>query len=57
MIAPCILISSISTSAYVHDSQVTVPLMQETTSKMDYYYDLADAGYYSKSLTAVSFVL
>ncbi|SES83041.1 transposase [Thorsellia anophelis] len=50
-------ISCILTSASVHDSQVMVPLMQETTSKIDYCYDLADAGYCSKSLREASLEL
>ncbi len=38
-------ISSILTSASVHDSQVAIPLMKLTSEKVTYCYDLMDAAY------------
>ena len=38
-------ISSLLTSASVHDSQVAIPLMKVTSSKVTYCYDLMDAAY------------
>lgn len=38
-------ISSLLTSASVHDSQVAIPLMKLTSSKITYCYDLMDAAY------------
>ena len=38
-------LSVVLTSASVHDSQVAIPLMKLTSSKMDYCYDLMDAAY------------
>lgn len=38
-------LSAILTSASVHDSQVAIPLMKLTSSKVSYCYDLMDAAY------------
>jgi hypothetical protein len=38
-------ISALLTSASVHDSQVAIPLMKVTSSKVTYCYDLMDAAY------------
>jgi Transposase DDE domain len=38
-------ISALMTSASVHDSQVAIPLMKLTSSKVTYCYDLMDAAY------------
>lgn len=38
-------ISALLTSASVHDSQVAIPLMKLTSSKVSYCYDLMDAAY------------
>jgi len=50
-------ITSIYSGANVHDSSVALPLMQETSKRVKYLYDLQDAGYdaniireYSKKL-------
>ena len=38
-------ISAIYSGANVHDSSLALPLIQETSEKVDYLYDLQDAGY------------
>ena len=38
-------ISAVLTSASVHDSQVAIPLMKYTSSKVTYCYDLMDSAY------------
>jgi hypothetical protein len=38
-------LSAVLTSAAVHDSQVAIPLMKLTSSKVTYCYDLMDAAY------------
>ena len=38
-------ITAIYSGANVHDSSVALPLIQETTKKVNYLYDLQDAGY------------
>jgi len=38
-------LSVVLTSASVHDSQVAVPLIKMTSSKVNYCYDLMDAAY------------
>jgi len=38
-------VSVVVTSASVHDSQVAIPLMKMTSSKVDYLYDLLDSAY------------
>ena len=38
-------ITAFYSGANVHDSSVALPLMQETSKRVDYFYDLQDAGY------------
>lgn len=38
-------LSAVLTSASVHDSQVAIPLMKMTSTKVQYCYDLMDAAY------------
>ena len=38
-------ITAFYSSANVHDSSVALPLMQETSKRVNYLYDLQDAGY------------
>ena len=38
-------LSAVLTSASLHDSQVAIPLMKMTSSKVSYCYDLMDAAY------------
>ncbi|MEA1917090.1 MAG: transposase, partial [Campylobacterota bacterium] len=38
-------ITAVYSGANVHDSSVALPLIQETSKKVDYLYDLQDAGY------------
>ena len=38
-------ITAIYSGANVHDSSVALPLIQDTTKKVNYLYDLQDAGY------------
>ena len=38
-------VSALMTSASVHDSQVAVPLMQMSSNRVKYLYDLADSAY------------
>ena len=47
-------LSAVLTSASVHDSQVAIPLIQMTSSKVKYCYDVMDAAYDSKQIRAVS---
>lgn len=47
-------ISAIVTSASVHDSQVAIPLIKETSSKVTYLYDLMDAAYDAKRINETS---
>lgn len=42
------------TSASVHDSQVAIPLMKMSSSRVDYLYDLMDAAYDAVSIYEVS---
>ena len=42
-------ISALVTSASLHDSQVAIPLIKQTSSKVNYLYDLMDAAYDTKS--------
>jgi len=41
-------------SANVHDSSVALPLMNEASQRVQYFYDLQDAGYYSKIIEEFS---
>lgn len=43
-------LSAVLTSASVHDSQVAIPLMKMTSSKVQYCYDLMDAAYDAKQI-------
>jgi IS5 family transposase len=43
-------VHAILTSASVHDSQVAIPLMRQTSQRVTYLYDLADAAYCSPIL-------
>jgi len=47
-------ISAALTSASVHDSQVAIPLMKITSSKVDYLYDLMDSAYDAQPIYEVS---
>ena len=47
-------ITAIYTCASVHDSQVAIPVINETTKRVDYLYDLCDKAYDSQSITAFS---
>ncbi len=38
-------ISAVLTSASLHDSQVAIPLMTQTSQRVDYLYDLMDTAY------------
>ena len=40
--------------ANIHDSSVALPLMNETSKRVPYLYDLLDAGYYSKIIEEYS---
>ena len=47
-------ITAFYSGANVHDSSVALPLMQETSKRVNYLYDLQDAGYYSKIIEEFS---
>lgn len=47
-------VSCILTSASVHDSQVAIPLMTLTSTKLHYLYDLMDAAYDASAIVAHS---
>lgn len=47
-------ISVVVTSASLHDSQVAIPLMKMSSSKVDYLYDLMDSAYDAKDIYEVS---
>lgn len=47
-------VSTVLTSASVHDSQVAIPLMKMTSSKVDYLYDLMDSAYDAQPIYEVS---
>ncbi|MBP6325434.1 MAG: transposase [Sulfurospirillum sp.] len=47
-------ITAIYTCASVHDSQVAIPVINETTKRVDYLYDLCDKAYDSQPITAFS---
>ena len=47
-------VSVVLTSASVHDSQVAIPLMKITSSKVDYLYDLMDSAYDARLIYEVS---
>ena len=43
-------VSAILTSASVHDSQVAIPLMQMSTARLTYLYELEDSAYDAKGI-------
>ena len=47
-------ITTVLTSASLHDSQVAIPMMQMTTEKTTYLYDLMDAAYDAGTIQRVS---
>jgi transposase len=47
-------ITAIYTCASVHDSQVAIPVINETTRRVDYLYDLCDKAYDSDPILAFS---
>lgn len=47
-------ITAIYTCASVHDSQVAIPVINETTKRVDYLYDLCDKAYDSEPIEAFS---
>ena len=47
-------ISALVTSASLHDSQVAIPLIKLTSSKVNYLYDLMDAAYDAKRIEETS---
>lgn len=47
-------ISALLTSASVHDSQVAIPLMQITSKRVTYLYDLMDSAYDAASIHSAS---
>ena len=47
-------VSVVLTSASVHDSQVAIPLMKITSSKVDYLYDLMDSAYDAQPIYEIS---
>lgn len=50
-------LSVVLTSASVHDSQVAIPLLKLTSSKVSYCYDLMDAAYDAKQIRQQSHAL
>jgi hypothetical protein len=50
-------ITALLTGACVHDSQVAVPLMNITSQRVTYLYDLMDAGYDANAIRAHSLAL
>ena len=47
-------ITAFYSGANVHDSSVALPLMQETSQRVNYLYDLQDAGYYANIIREFS---
>ena len=47
-------ITAIYTCASVHDSQVAIPVINETSRRVDYLYDLCDKAYDSEPIVAFS---
>jgi transposase len=47
-------ITAIYTSASVHDSTVAIPVINETSNRVDYLYDLCDKAYDSESIKTFS---
>ena len=50
-------ITSFYSAANVHDSSVALPLMQETSKRVNYLYDLQDAGYDAQIIREFSLAL
>ncbi len=50
-------ITAFYSGANVHDSSVALPLMQETSKRVNYLYDLQDAGYDADIIREYSYVL
>lgn len=48
-------LTAIYSSASVHDSSLALPMISETSSKVNYLYDLQDAAYDSSIIKAFSF--
>ena len=48
------IIRAFLTSAFLHDSQVAIPMMQMTSQRVTYLYDLMDAAYDAKKIKEVS---
>jgi hypothetical protein len=49
-------ITAIYSSANVHDSSVSLPLIKETSQRVNYLYDLQDAGYDANTIREFSIV-
>jgi hypothetical protein len=49
-----IIIAALLTSASVHDSQATIPLMTLSSQRVDYLYELSDSAYDAKQIDAQS---
>lgn len=49
-----IILTAIVTSASLHDSQAAIPLMLETSLRVDYLYDVMDAAYDAKEIREYS---
>lgn len=47
-------ITALYSSASVHDSQVAIPVINETSNRVDYLYDLCDKGYDSEAIKTFS---
>ena len=47
-------ITALYTCASVHDSQVAIPVINETTRRVEYLYDLCDKAYHSEPIVAFS---
>jgi hypothetical protein len=47
-------VAAFYSGANVHDSSVALPLMNEASQRVQYLYDLQDAGYYSKIIEEFS---
>jgi hypothetical protein len=47
-------ITALYTCASVHDSQVAIPVINETTRRVDYLYDLCDKAYDAEPISAFS---
>jgi hypothetical protein len=50
----CLPISAVLTAASLHDSQAAIPLMKQTSERVDYLYDLMDAAYDAQEIYAES---